>query len=97
MCRDGSSSGSSGTGGFEFSRPKMAVLEAELRERTKELCSLSTSAGEGCGSERLLKGLFSFSLPPASGDGYEEDDEEMKKKREKQRRRDRMRDRAMDR
>uniref|UniRef100_G1NA50 C2H2 AKAP95-type domain-containing protein n=1 Tax=Meleagris gallopavo TaxID=9103 RepID=G1NA50_MELGA len=56
-----------------------------------------TDNGTGCGSERLLKGLFSFFLPPASGDGYEEDDEEMKKKREKQRRRDRMRDRAMDR
>uniref|UniRef100_A0A8C9EWX7 A-kinase anchoring protein 8 n=1 Tax=Pavo cristatus TaxID=9049 RepID=A0A8C9EWX7_PAVCR len=80
-----------------FSRPKLTILEAEITERAKELCSPNTSAGEGCCTERLLEDLFLFSLPPASGDGYEDDDEEMKKKREKQRRRDRMRDRAMDR
>lgn len=97
VCRDGSSSGSSRTGGFEFSSPKITILKAEIKERTKELCSPNTSAREGCGSERLLEDLFSFFLPSASGDGYEDDDEEMKKKREKQRRRDRMRDRAMDR
>lgn len=41
--------------------------------------------------------ILIFSFPLASGDGCEDDDDEVKKKREKQRRRDRMRDRAMDR
>lgn len=45
----------------------------------------------------LCNSDFFLFLFPASGDGCEDDDEEVKKKREKQRRRDRMRDRAMDR
>lgn len=93
----GAALGAAGQEALSFPDQNITILEAEIKERTKELCSLSSSAGEGCSGERLLRDLFSFSLPPASGDGYEEDDEEMKKKREKQRRRDRMRDRAMDR
>ncbi|XP_009581288.1 PREDICTED: A-kinase anchor protein 8, partial [Fulmarus glacialis] len=90
--RNRSGGRSDGEGGGRKRKQSQSGDEPDSKQAKTDSEGDDTENDEGEGEEKS-----GDEADKASGDGCEDDDEEVKKKREKQRRRDRMRDRAMDR